>query len=181
MSFFVGQDGPPEWRPTMSFPMMTLAEAREAAERARHAMTKVREKTEQAIGYGLEVAEVSGTAFAMGYANGRWGGDKGEVTMFGIPLDLGLGIGMTGVALLGGFGRYAEHGVNVGAGAIGSYAYRTGFEIGSESANVSAGAKQLPAADPHVLRGANSAKTTSTAGEWGGRGQAYTVFEPQGA
>jgi hypothetical protein len=90
---------------------------------------------------------------------------------------------MTGVALLGGFGKYAEHGVNIGAGAIGSYAYRTGFEIGSESANAvatTADAKGLPAPDAHVLRGANSAKTTSTSGEWGGRGQTFTVFEPQG-
>src|SRR5215471_7564545 len=110
---------------------MTLSEAKEALERARNAMARVREKAEGAIGQGIEVAEVGGTAFGFGYANAKWGGDDGELKMFGIPVDLGVGIAMTGVAMFGGFGRYGEHGVNVGAGAIASYAYRTGYQLGS--------------------------------------------------
>ena len=40
--------------------------------------------------------------------------------LFGLPVDLGVGIALTGVSMFGGFGKYAEHGVNVGAGAIAS-------------------------------------------------------------
>ncbi len=91
---------------------MTLGEAKEALSRAKNAMGRVREKAEEAIGSGIEVAEVGGTAFGFGYANGRWGGDDGEVKMFGLPVDLGVGIALTGVAMFGGFGKYGEHGVN---------------------------------------------------------------------
>ena len=113
---------------------MTLGEAKEALTRAKHAMGRVREKAEEAIGSGLEVAEVGGTAFGFGYVNGRWGGDEGEMKVFGLPVDLGVGIALTGVSMFGGFGKYAEHGVNVGAGAIASYAYRAGHQLGSDAA-----------------------------------------------
>ena len=162
---------------------MTLGEAKEALERAKHAMTKVREKAEVAIGQGIEVAEVGGTAFGFGFANAKWGGDEGELKMFGIPVDLGVGIAMTGVSMFGGFGRYGEHGVNVGAGAIASYAYRTGYQLGSESASSSTSAhpaKTLGAPPARgAMRGANGAPTT--AGEWDSQGQTYTVYEHQGA
>src|SRR5579875_1118149 len=114
---------------------MTLSEAKDALTRAKHAMARVREKAEDAIGSGIEVAEVGGTAFGFGYANAKWGGDEGELKMFGIPVDQGVGIALTGVSMFGGFGRYGEHGVNVGAGAIASYAYRTGYELGSAASS----------------------------------------------
>jgi hypothetical protein len=90
---------------------------------------------------------------------------------------------MTGVSMFGGFGRYGEHGVNVGAGAIASYAYRTGYQLGSDSASSSTSAHQTktlgaPAARGE-MRGANAAPTT--AGEWDSHGQTYTVYEHQGA
>lgn len=160
---------------------MTLTEAKEALSRARNSMAKVREKAEEAIGQGIEVAEVSGTAFGLGYANGRWGGDDGELKAFGIPVDLGLGIALTGVAMFGGFGKYNEHGVNVGAGAVASYSYRTGYQLGAEAAN-EAGAhappRQIPAPPARaVMNGASHV----VAGEGDPRGQAFTVFEHQGA
>jgi hypothetical protein len=90
---------------------MSLGEAKEALSRAKNAMSKVREKAEEAIGQGIEVTEVGGTAFGFGFANAKWGGDDGELKMFGIPVDLGVGIALTGVSMFGGFGRYGEHGV----------------------------------------------------------------------
>ena len=163
---------------------MSLGEAKEALSRARNAMTKVREKAEEAIGQGIEVAEVGGTAFGFGFANAKWGGDEGELKMFGIPVDLGVGIAMTGVSMFGGFGRYGEHGVNVGAGAIASYAYRTGYQLGSDSASSSTSTTTstksfaAPGARAAMPRG-NAAHTT--AGEWDSHGQTYTVYEHQGA
>ena len=162
---------------------MTLGEAKEALERAKNAMSKVREKAEEAIGQGIEVAEVGGTAFGFGFANAKWGGDNGELKMFGVPVDLGVGIAMTGVSMFGGFGRYGEHGVNVGAGAIASYAYRTGYQLGSDSASSSTSTSQTKSfAAPGAraaMRGGNAAHTT--AGEWDSHGQTYTVYEHQGA
>jgi hypothetical protein len=159
---------------------MTLGEAKEALSRAKNAMGRVREKAEEAIGSGIEVAEVGGTAFGLGFANAKWGGDDGELKMFGIPVDLGVGIALTGVSMFGGFGRYGEHGVNVGAGAIASYAYRTGYQLGSESASSSASKPAslgAPAARP-AMRAGNS---HTTAGEWDSQAQTYTVYEHQGA
>ena len=164
---------------------MTLGEAKEALERAKNAMSKVREKAEVAIGQGIEVAEVGGTAFGFGFANAKWGGDDGELKMFGIPVDLGVGIALTGVSMFGGFGRYGEHGVNVGAGAIASYAYRTGYQLGSDSASSSTSSSSkvaafpAPAARAAMPRGAAASHTT--AGEWDSHGQTYTVYEHQGA
>ena len=165
---------------------MTLGEAKEALSRAKNSMSKVREKAEEAIGQGIEVTEVGGAAFAFGYANARWGED-GEVKAFGIPVDLGAGIALTGLAMFGGFGKYGEHGVNVGAGAIASYAYRAGHQLGSDAAQSSDSANSsttkaafaAPAARAAMPRG--NAATHATAGEWDSHGQSYTVYEHQGA
>lgn len=103
--------------------------------------------------------------------------------MFGIPVDLGVGIAMTGVSMFGGFGRYGEHGVNVGAGAIASYAYRTGYQLGSDSASSSTNASARPAAFAPApgARAAMPRGSHTTAGEWDSHGQTYTVYEHQGA
>lgn len=162
---------------------MTLSEAKEALTRAKHAMGKVREKAEEAIGNGIEVAEVGGTAFGFGYANARWGGDDGELKMFGIPVDLGVGIALTGVSMFGGFGRYGEHGVNVGAGAIAAYSYRTGYQLGSESADSASttSTKSFAAPKARAAMPRGNAASHTTAGEWDSQGQTYTVYEHQGA
>ena len=163
---------------------MSLGEAKEALTRAKNAMGRVREKAEEAIGSGIEVAEVGGTAFGFGYANGRWGGDDGEVKMFGVPVDLGVGIALTGLSMFGGFGKYGEHGINVGAGAIASYAYRAGHQLGSDAAQDSSSSSTSKAAfaPPAGARGAmRGAPAPTTAGEWDSHGQTYTVYEHQGA
>lgn len=163
---------------------MSLGEAREALTRAKHSMARVREKAEVAIGQGIEVAEVGATAFGFGYANGRWGGDDGEMKMFGLPVDLGVGIAMSGLAMFGGFGKYGEHGVNVGAGAIAAYSYRTGYQLGAESsAHGSTGnvrsigsARGARAAMP---QGAATPQV-QTAGAWDPAGQTFTVHDHAG-
>src|SRR5262249_35198302 len=82
----------------MAFNTMSIAKAREYVERAREKMAKIREHAEEAIGQGIQIAEVSGTAFAFGYANARWGGAKGQVEVFGLPADLGAAVALHGVA-----------------------------------------------------------------------------------
>jgi hypothetical protein len=117
----------------MAFNKMSIAKAREYVERAKEKMARIREHAEEAIGQGIQVAEVSGTAFAFGYANARWGGEKGQVEVLGLPADLGAAVALHGVAFMGGLGRYSEHGHNVGTGALASYAYRMGTHFGAEA------------------------------------------------
>jgi hypothetical protein len=160
---------------------MSIGEAREALSRARTAMTRVREKAEVAIGQGMEVAEVGGVAFGFGYANGRWGDpDTGEIKVLGLPVDLSVGIALTGVAMMGGFGKYGEHGVNIGAGALSAYAYRTGYQLGQtgaeDSASATTSARKISGARAaRAVAGANGAARFATAGEWDG--ETYTVFD----
>jgi hypothetical protein len=162
---------------------MSLTEAKEALSRAKNSMAKVREKAEEAIGHGIEVAEVGGTAFGFGYANAKWGDETGELKAFGIPVDLGAGIALTGVAMFGGFGRYAEHGVNVGAGAIAAYSYRTGYQLGEASNDTASNSQARRMAGPSKQPRASmpAAQSHVTAGEWDSQGQQYTVYEHQGA
>ena len=155
----------------MAFTTQSLSKAREYAERMQKRMATIRQTAEKAIGDGIEVTEVGGAAFAFGYANGRWGED-GEVKLLGVPLDLGVGFALTGIAMFGGLGDYREHGVNIGSGALAAYAYRSGFQLGADAgadspksarrANVAA-----PAASP-ALRPAVSV---------GWDGQTYAVRE----
>jgi hypothetical protein len=125
----------------MAFTVTNVSQAREMAEQAQNklesaqkTMAKIREKAEGAIQTGIQIAEVSGTSFAFGYANGRWG-ENGELTIGGVPVDLGAAVALHGVAFLGGLGKYAEHGHNMGTGALAACAYRTGAQMGAENAN----------------------------------------------
>ncbi len=125
----------------MAFTMTNVSHAREMleqahnkVERAQLTMAKIREKAESAIATGIQIAEVSGTSFAFGYANGRWG-ENGELAFGGVPVDLGAAVVLHGVAFLGGLGKYAEHGHNLGTGALAACGYRTGAQIGAAAAS----------------------------------------------
>lgn len=113
----------------MAFDIRSIAKAREYAEAAKKKMAKVREHAEEAIGYGIQAVEVSGTSFAMGYANARWG-KEGELKIAGLPVDLGAAVALHGVAFMGGLGKYSEHGHNVADGAMAAYSYRMGAQLG---------------------------------------------------
>lgn len=153
----------------MAFTSQSLSKAREYAERMQKRMSTIRQTAEKAIGDGIEVTEVGGAAFAFGYANGRWG-DDGEVKLLGVPLDLGVGFALTGIAMFGGLGEYREHGVNIGSGALAAYGYRSGFQLGAAAGQDSPHAARrvnAPAGNP-ALRPAVSV---------GWDGQTYAVHE----
>ena len=156
----------------MAFTSQSLAKAREYADRMQGKMARLREHAEEAIGNGIQVTEVGGTAFAFGYANGRWGED-GEIKVLGVPVDLGVGFALTGIAMFGGLGKYGEHGVNIGAGALASYAYRAGHQLGADASDASSApassAKRMAAPTRPRMPGANV--------NVGWDGQTYTVHE----
>jgi hypothetical protein len=160
----------------MAFTSQSLAKAREYAERMQGKMAKLREHAEEAIGNGIQVTEVGGAAFAFGYANGRWG-ENGEIKALGVPVDLGVGFALTGIAMFGGLGKYAEHGVNVGSGALAAYGYRSGFQLGQDAASNTA-----PNASARKLTGVQTARArmASPPVNVGWDGQTFTVHEQHG-
>jgi hypothetical protein len=158
----------------MAFTSQSLSKAREYADRMREKMSKIREHAEEAVGNGIQVTEVGGTAFAFGYANGRWGED-GEIKVLGIPVDLGVGFALTGVAMFGGLGKYGEHGVNVGSGALAAYAYRSGYQLGAHASEEDA----QPKATKASMRG-GAAPRMGAPVNVGWEGQAYAVQEVHG-
>ncbi len=125
----------------MAFTVKSVAQAKEMWERAQGKMERLREQAESAIGTGIQMAEVSGAAFGFGYANGRWG-ENGELAIGGVPVDLGAAVVLHGTAFLGGFGKYSEHGHNLGTGALAACAYRTGAQIGASAAQKAHGHPQ---------------------------------------
>jgi hypothetical protein len=160
----------------MAFTSQSIAKARDYAERMSNRMAKIREHAEEAVGNGIQVTEVGGTAFAFGYANGRWGED-GEIKFLGVPVDLGVGFALTGVAMFGGLGKYGEHGVNIGSGALASYAYRAGHQLGADAssgdtANAAAARRGGSAPRPRM-----SAAPVSVGWDPSTHGHTYTVHE----
>ena len=118
----------------MSDSMSSLARAREFAGRARERMARFRENAEEAIGYGIQHAEVGAVTFGAGFANERYGkpnahGDM-EVSVAGVPVDLGAAVAVIGVSFAGGLGKQVAHGHNVGSALLGSYAGRMGRQMG---------------------------------------------------
>jgi hypothetical protein len=156
----------------MAFTSQSLAKAREYAERMQGKMARLREHAEDAIGNGIQVTEVGGTAFAFGYANGRWGED-GEIKVLGVPVDLGVGFALTGIAMFGGLGKYGEHGVNIGSGALAAYAYRSGYQLGNDASDTTT---QHPPAR-RLAAPARAPRMAAPTVNVGWDGQTYTVHE----
>jgi hypothetical protein len=88
-------------------------------------LANMKEKSEEALGHGLQVAETFAASAAAGYLNTKFG-TNGEHTIQGVPTDLlaGLALGIGGAA--GMFGKHDGHAVNLGAGLLAAYGYRLG-------------------------------------------------------
>lgn len=104
-------------------------------------MARIRESAEETTTKLVAIAETGGTAFAMGVVQGKTGG----VSLFGVPLELGVaGVGIIG-GLMGGAGKASDHLVNVGAGALAAYATTMGRGVGASWAQKAAeGQSSLP-------------------------------------
>jgi len=100
------------------------------AGRLEHRLAKMREKGEEAMAHGLQLAEVAGAAGIAGYVNTKFG-QGGELTVRGVPADLVGGIGLHAAAFLGAFGRYSEHAHNLADGLVAAYVYRAGVHAAS--------------------------------------------------
>jgi len=118
--------------------------------RMKNYKVKAEETTEHIIG----AAEVSGTAFGFGFISGYFRGEDGSrgIQILGVPLDLGTGIGLHLLAMLGG-GKWAGHWRNAGNGALAAYLTATGAGMGSRmlADRQARGALPAPAAASGVL------------------------------
>ena len=110
-----------------------MSQLAERAAKAENKIEKAKEKATELMGHALQLVEVGGAAFAFGYAHQRYG-VNGELQIAGVPADLVAGLGLHAFSMLGGFGKYAEHGHNLGDGCIASYAFRMGSQIGAQAA-----------------------------------------------
>jgi hypothetical protein len=129
---------PPKGKQAMAFD--GIAHVKEAYERLQGRMRSIRKEGERVMQRGFAMVEINGAALAMGYANERWGdpgtGDGAafnEITVLGIPADLGGSIAIVATALLGGLGLYEEHGFNVGNGLSACFSSRFGMELGRKA------------------------------------------------
>jgi len=90
-------------------------------------IASIKERAEETTARIVTTAETAGAAFAMGVLQGRTGG----VEVFGVPVELGLGLGLNAFALLGGAGKHSEHLASVGNGCLAAYAATLGRGVGA--------------------------------------------------
>ena len=96
----------------------------------------IKEKAEETMGQVLQTAEIAAAAGGFAYANGRFGNMvKGhatpEITVIGVPADVGAAVVLHGMGFAGALGKYKEHAHNLGDGALASFLVRTGLTMGA--------------------------------------------------
>lgn len=109
----------------------------------------IKEKAEEATEKVVATAEVGAAAFAMGVINGKTGG----VEIVGVPLELGAGIGLVGLGMLGVAGKASDHLHNIGTGCLASYLSTVGRGVGLTMGT--GGGKALGGGSKQVTKGAS--------------------------
>lgn len=112
-----------------------MASLKEQFERMKANAARMREKAAETVETGIQTVEVVGSTFGFGVLRGRYADpDTGEWEIMGVPPDLLAGIALHGAALLGGFagqrGDFAMHAHNLGDGALASYFFTKGAQLG---------------------------------------------------
>lgn len=103
-------------------------------------IANIREQAQETTERVVATVETAGAAFAMGVLQGKTGG----VHLFGVPVELGLGLGLNAFALLGGAGKASSHLNHVGNGCLAAYATTLGRGVGVTWANKTGSAPAKP-------------------------------------
>jgi len=129
----------------MPFDEKTMKLSREIVAKARADAARESESREEKLAASIAATETTSAAFACGVANGRHGGERGEVTIGPrFPADLAAGVALQGVAALVGGGTNPEpHTAALATGALAACAYRYGERLG-RSVREAAEARQRP-------------------------------------
>ena len=98
---------------------------------------RMKEQSESIAGQIQGAVLVSGSAFAIGYAQHRFRDDEGRpgIEILGVPLDLGIGLGLHLGSIFGIFGNYTEPANHVANGALAAYATTMGAGLGTKAYN----------------------------------------------
>lgn len=110
----------------------TMKDARNALTKLDHLKKKYAEMKvhgHRVTQHVIRTAEVSGTAFLAGMVQGRTGG----IELFGFPVELLAGLGLTAFSLVGGAGDLSHHLAAVGDGALAAYSTTLGRGMGAAS------------------------------------------------
>lgn len=103
---------------------------RDKVTRLQASTKKVREKAGEAVQSLVRAAEVSAVSATIGYIQGkRAGAGKEAVAVFGVPLDLAVGVGGHVAALMG-VGGAEEHFKAIGDGGLATYFSTLGYTAG---------------------------------------------------
>lgn len=109
---------------------ITKAHAQQAMhkyEALKNRLTSVKKKAEETTQRVVRSTTIGASAFAMGLVQGRTGG----IEVVGVPLELGLGVGLNILSIMGGAGQYSEHLGNAGDGCLAAYATTLGRGVGT--------------------------------------------------
>lgn len=126
---------------------LSKTELRHAAKRARSLssrLTTMRRKSEQVTERVVHSAEVGAAAFTAGIIQGRTGG----VEVLGVPLELGLGVGLNLAGFMGLGGRMSTHLHGFGDGFLAAFLATLGRGLGvSQKAAVATSGNTLSDAE----------------------------------
>lgn len=120
---------------------------------------RMKEQSESIAGQIQGAALVTGSAFAIGYAQHRFRDDEGNpgVEVLGIPMDLGIGLGLHLGSIFGIFGNYQESANHVANGALAAYATTMGAGMGTKAYDEMAGGGGGALADGAAASGVSDA------------------------
>jgi hypothetical protein len=102
-----------------------------SASQAKDRLKRIKQENESRVAGIIGTAEVVGAAFAVSWWNGKHGDATGTYKLFGFDSDMLVGglLVALGVFELG--GKYDEDLYRLGAGALASWATRTGYQKGA--------------------------------------------------
>ncbi len=116
----------------------------------------IKRKGESTVEHLVSSAEVSGSAFALGVVQGKYG----PVSVVGVPLDLTIAAGLHLGGFLGLAGRQSHHLHAFGDGALASFFFTLGRGTGAKwkaTAETVKGDNRLTEADLDALTGKGKA------------------------
>jgi hypothetical protein len=117
-----------------------LTRWKQQAQSMKDKISKYREKADLIVERAVQTVEIGASAFGMGVLMGKV--KDHEVSVLGVPVDLGVGLGLNLLGYLGVGGKYVDHLHNLGNGSLAHYLGKVGFKVG-EKWQSGGGGKQL--------------------------------------
>lgn len=109
-----------------------LAKLRDKLKSAQHATRRAREKAGEVVMEAVHTGEGMAIGFGAGVLYGRY--PEAKLELAGVPMDLGVGVGLKALALLGVSHGAGPHMNALGTGALTSFSLRKGLEVGADMA-----------------------------------------------